>query len=283
MNEIERLRSLIGEAVMAAVEKVEGPAAVMLSGGMDSSTVASFARDLPLVTGWYDAEGCDERGYARLIGAGREWLQIQIRPEDFVDCAEPAIRALAGLRCGPGAVGQYVVARAVADEGFQSILTGEGGDELFGGYARQMITAGFPRPVGYENYQLPDGYPSSLEDALELEWAALRTLCKVDERIAGAHGLAVVPPLLDPWLVGYVHSMPAQRRIWKTMLRLAMRGVVPDQILDRAGKQGFPTPFVAWAQTEPVRSFLLERLGYIPDPGEPFARGWWYDLQDSYA
>ncbi|HEX8751953.1 MAG TPA: asparagine synthase C-terminal domain-containing protein [Solirubrobacterales bacterium] len=282
MNQDGHLRRLIREAVEAAVEKAAGPACVMLSGGIDSSTVASFATELPLVTGWYDAKGFDEREYARLVADGREWLEVEITPDDLVECAGAAVKALQGLRCGPGAIGQYVVDRAIADEGFQTILTGEGGDELFGGYARQLIVAGFPRPPGYETMRLPAGYPATLEAALEVEWAALRQLCKVDERVAGAHGLTVTPPLLDPWLVGWVHTRPADERIWKRLLRSAMRGTVPDRILDRQGKQGFPAPFVAWAQEDPVRGFLEERIGYVPDPREPYSRQWWYDLQDSY-
>ena len=41
---------------------------------------------------------------------------------------------------------------------------------------------------------------------------------------------------------------------------------------------GFPIPLVAWAQEEPVRSFVLGRLGYLPDPAKPWDRGWWYEL-----
>lgn len=282
---VDLLRALIAQAVSEAVGKASsrGPVAVLLSGGIDSSTVATYAADLPLFTGWYDAEGCDERPYAALVAGGREWVTIEITAEDWLAAAEPTVAALDGLRCGPGAVGQYVVAQQVAAQGFKTVLTGEGGDELFGGYVRQMLVAGLPRPAGYEHYQLPPDYPTDYEAALGVEWDALRTLCSVDERVAGAHGLTVVPPLLDPWLVAHVHAAPVEWRIAKRWLRLALRQVVPDGVLDRGGKQGFPVPIVSWAQRDPIRSYMAEKLGYVPDPERPFDRGWWYDLQDALA
>ena len=46
-----------------------GADAVLLSGGIDSSTVASFAPELPVVTGWYADEGFDERrlGFGTIV------------------------------------------------------------------------------------------------------------------------------------------------------------------------------------------------------------------------
>lgn len=283
---MSELRDLIDAAVTRAVGKAEhdGPAGVCLSGGIDSSTIATLAPGLPLFTGWYQGAAFDERPYAALVADGRDWTEVEITPADFEAVAEPVCVALAkaGLRCGPGAVGQYVVARAAADQGIATLLTGEGGDELFGGYARQMIVAGLHAPDGYEDYKLPDGYPVSLRGALDLEWRALRDLCRVDETIAGCHGVRVVPPLLDPWLVAHVHSLPTGWRIAKTLLRVAMLGVVPDAILQRTDKRGFPAPFVVWAQG-PTRDFVADRIGYVPDPARPWARQWWYDLCDALA
>jgi asparagine synthetase B (glutamine-hydrolysing) len=230
-----------------------------------------------VVTGWYEGEAYDERPWAELVANGRPWLQVEVTSDDFIDHVDATIEALDGLPCGPGAVGQYVVAKHAARAGYKMLLSGEGGDELFGGYARQYLAAGLTPPKGYEDYVLPDGYPDNLEDALELEWEGLRTLCRVDDRVAGAHGVQVIPPMLDPWVVAYVHSYPANARIGKRLLKEAMRGTVPDPILDRTDKRGFPVPFVDWAQG-PLRNWFQNRIGYIPDPGKPWDRGWWNDL-----
>ena len=51
-----------------------------------------------------------------------------------------------------------------------------------------------------------------------------------------------------------------------------------DRIIDRTDKMGFPAPLVAWCQSEPVRSFVGDRLGYLPDFTKPWDRGWWIEL-----
>ena len=54
--------------------------------------------------------------------------------------------------------------------------------------------------------------------------------------------------------------------------------LVHDGIINRTDKRGFPVPFVEWAQREPVKSFIAERIGYTPDPAKPWDRQWWLDL-----
>jgi hypothetical protein len=27
-----------------------------------------------------------------------------------------------------------------------------------------------------------------------------------------------------------------------------------------------------------VRSFVADRIGYVPDPAKPFSRSWWYEM-----
>ncbi len=278
------LLELLEQAVERVLDKnPKRVIAVCLSGGLDSSTIASLASELPVVTGWYDHPGCDEREYAALCATDRDWIQVKITPFDFVNCFDSAAKAVRGLNCGPGAVGQYVVARKLADCGFDLVLTGEGGDELFGGYARQYKVAGLELPGGYEDWQQPEDYPGTLRGALDLEWRNLRELTRVDERIAGVFGIEVIPPMLDPWVVAYVHQFPSQVRIGKTWLKEAVRGLVPDPIIDRRDKKGFPVPFVAWAQEDPVRSFVQDRIGYIPDPDKPWDRQWWNDMRDAAA
>ena len=56
-----------------------------------------------------------------------------------------------------------------------------------------------------------------------------------------------------------------------------MYGYLPQEILDRKDKRGFPVPFVEWAQG-PLREFFMDRIGYIPTPDKPWSRKYWYDL-----
>lgn len=280
MADLTLLRGLIAVAVREAVNR-GGHTAVLLSGGIDSSTVAVHAHELPVVTGFYEGEAYDERPWARLIGDDRDWLQVEIAPDDFVDNFDAVVAATGPPWEGPGALGQFMVAKHCRAEGFDRLLSGEGGDELFGGYARVMIVAGRKPPQGYEDYVLPEGYPSELGDALELEWDHLGMLIDLDAKICSAHGIYCEAPLTDARIVDYVLRQPSRERVGKDMLRAAMQGIVPKKILSRKDKRGFPVPFVDWAQEDPVRGFVEARIGYLPDPAQPWDRQWWNDMCDA--
>lgn len=279
---MSRLREILSEAVIAAcdTDKVVG---AVLSGGIDSSTVVCLAReagyDFPTFTGYYDeGSAFDERRYAKLV-AGSDHHEIQISPQDIVDNFDAMMEAFSPPFQGAGAMGQYMVAKYVSGQGIDVVLSGEGGDELFGGYARLMKVAGIPLPVGYENYQLPEGYPDNIEDALEWDLQRLPDLLAVDDQACGAWELEAVAPMTDDRVVEYALAQPAAARIGKIMLKDAMRGIVPDVIRMRTDKKGMPAPFVKWGQG-PLHDFFMDRIGYIPDPEKPWDRKWWYDLTE---
>ena len=274
---MNKLASLIGNAVRRNIDP-DASMAVLLSGGIDSSTVAAFCPELPAFTGWYEGERYDERRWAKLAARGRDWAQVEITPRDFCEHFDECLEAISPPYGGPGTFGQFMVARYLAQEGIEIVLTGEGGDELFGGYARLMIATGMGNvPDGYEDYRLPADYPTSLEECLEYDWLALSDLLHVDEEVNGHFGIEVRPPMLDVPVVEYVMSHDPRLRVGKRWLRDAMQGIVPGEILERTDKRGFPVPYVEWAQREPVKSFLKQRIGYVPDPAKPWDRGWWND------
>lgn len=250
---------------------------IVLSGGLDSSTVACLAPPLPTFTGYYDAIGFDEREYARLVGRGKHH-EILIRPEDFVEHFDNMCKHLRPPIMGMGTFGQYMVAK-YASNFVDVVLSGEGSDELFGGYARTLMAAGEPAPIGYEEYVPPADYPmDDLAAALAYDYERLPDLLAVDEQMLGAFGVEGRAPFTDKAIVEYALALPPSERVGKRHLRRAVRGIVPDAIIDREQKMGFPIPLVAWSQEEPVRSFVMERLGYLPDPTKPWDRAWWLEL-----
>ncbi len=270
------LVELIRDAVRARLD--DHNIGIVLSGGLDSSTVACLAPpDLPTFTGYYDEPGFDERRYARLV-AHDEHHEIRITPQDFIDHFDAMRSFVRPPVQGMGTFGQYMVARYLASEGIEVALSGEGSDELFGGYARTLLAAGEPLPVGYESYKPPKDYPTNLHDALQYDLDRLPDLLAVDDQMTGAFGIEARAPFTDERIRAYALSLPDGERVGKRHLREAVRGIVPDQIIDRKDKLGFPVPLVQWAQVEPVRSFIADRIGYIPDPAKPFSRTFWYEL-----
>lgn len=269
------LRDLIQDAVRKYVRSNTG---VLLSGGIDSSTVAVFAPELPLFTGYYKGAAYDERPWAALIAKGRDWHQIEITPQDFIDNFDDYLEKVPPPQEGPGGFGQYMVAKYVKKH-VSTVLSGEGGDELFGGYARLHLVADVPVPEGYEDYVLPEGYPRRLDEALVWEWDInLPALLALDEKVNAAHGLKAIAPMYESVYVrNYAFRLPPDMRVGKVALKAAMRGLLPEEILNRKDKRGFPVPYVEWAQG-PLRDFIEERIGYIPDAEKPWDRKWWNDL-----
>lgn len=267
-------------AAVAVERALEGEARIgmSLSGGIDSSTIYTLTgKQIPCFTGYYEGAAYDERFFARLV-AGEEHHEILITPQDFVDYFDWMVREAEEPYQGPGTFGQYMVARYAANE-VDVLLSGEGGDELFGGYARLLIVAGEPRPEGYEDYELPEGYPTDLAAALAWDFERLPDLLAVDSQMTRAFNLEARAPFTDREVVDYVLALPPELRVGKRLLREGMRGEVPDAILDRTDKRGFPTPFVAWAhEHDDVGDLIYDRIGYLPDPDEPWARDWWVDL-----
>ncbi len=81
-----------------------------------------------------------------------------------------------------------------------------------------------------------------------------------------AHGLESRVPLLDHKLVEFAASVPADIKFkdgqLKRLLKIAGQGILPNEILNRRDKMGFPVPLVAWTQREWQHNVkgLLENL-----------------------
>src|SRR5262249_55977312 len=87
-------------------------------------------------------------------------------------------------------------------------------------------------------------------------------LCKVD-RAGMACGLEVRAPMLDTVLVDFVESLPATFKLGKgrtkRLLKEAVRGHLPDQILMRP-KKGFGIPVSKWLRG-PLAGLMRDKLG----------------------
>lgn len=118
-----------------------------VSGGVDSSLVASLARgilDQPQYQGFVgkftSPAGFDESNYARALANDRGLTlhEIPITEQDFVDQVAKVIYHLDEPVAGPGSFPQYMVSQKVRQH-LKVVLGGQGGDEIFGGYTRYLI------------------------------------------------------------------------------------------------------------------------------------------------
>jgi asparagine synthase (glutamine-hydrolysing) len=148
----ERLRKVLARAVRDATPGE--PFGITLSGGLDSTLVAALAgRAAVAFHGRVAEEGCDESGYARAAAAalGLPLVEVEVTAEACLEALPAVVRALEEPAAGPGVVGQWLVAASAARE-VRILLSGCGGDELFGGYARAAALSRDVPPPGLEAY-----------------------------------------------------------------------------------------------------------------------------------
>jgi asparagine synthase (glutamine-hydrolysing) len=85
----------------------------------------------------FDRADYDEESQAREMAAkaGAEFTPIPIRQDDLADHFADAILQSETLCLNAHGVAKYLLSRAVRDAGFKVVMTGEGSDEILGGYA----------------------------------------------------------------------------------------------------------------------------------------------------
>jgi asparagine synthase (glutamine-hydrolysing) len=115
------------------------PVAAFLSGGVDSTVITALAaatspRPLRTFTVGFAERELDESAQARAAAArcGTDHRELHLSDAEAASLAPEAVAAL-DLPSADG-LNTYVVSRAVAREGVKVVLSGLGGDELFGGY-----------------------------------------------------------------------------------------------------------------------------------------------------
>lgn len=142
---VEELDSLLQDAVRMQMRS-DVPVGAFLSGGLDSGTVVALASryvDQPIRTfsiGF--ANGYNELALARKISqhSNSQHSEYLLNPGDVPQILKELVRFLDEPIGDNSIVPSYMISKKVHQEGIKVVLTGGGGDEVFGGYSRY-----FPR------------------------------------------------------------------------------------------------------------------------------------------
>jgi asparagine synthase (glutamine-hydrolysing) len=266
--------------------------------------------------------GYDEVSHARHIANlfGTEHHEVVLEP-GVVQIVEDLVWYLDEPFGDTSAIPTYMVSKLAAEH-VKVVLTGDGGDELFGGYDKYVVEGHeraydrLPVPLrrlaGAVGHAMPEGmrgrrflrhlaldgrrryldattlFPADdmrklfQEDAFEqvahcdpwatslaylpndtdwmsaLQYNDLNTYLPLDiltkvDRMTMAHSIEARPPLLDHRLVEFAATVPPRFRLQggttKYLLKRAMSGVLPDEIIHRP-KQGFAVPLGRWLRGE---------------------------------
>jgi asparagine synthase (glutamine-hydrolysing) len=225
---LDEIRRRLDHAVVKRLMS-DVPVGVYLSGGLDSSVVAALMRPHAVRLHSFTAgmEGAPDIEAAREVARflGTEHHEMVYTPADVQSALPLIIRCLESFDAPlvRSAVPMYFVSRLAAEH-VKVVLSGEGADELFAGYAYLAGLGGGDRL----RHEL-DAITVRLQD----------TNLQRADRVSMAHGLEARVPFLDLDLVRYVRRLPiefvqpAEGRSEKWLLREACRGLLPPQIEQR--------------------------------------------------
>jgi asparagine synthase (glutamine-hydrolysing) len=201
---------------------------VILSGGVDSSLTLLHVREMhpDCVAFTIGAPGSQDLSYARRLTAelGVPHEVIEVRPQDI---------RLAGIREAIGvselteygdiinAVVSVPLFRRIHQRGIKVVLSGDGSDELFGGY-----------PMYYE---------IGAAESRRLFLHKIRNLCRTElqrlDRASMSQGVELRVPFLDPALVELAMRLPIDLKMRdgqeKWIIRHAFADLLPGYIQRR--------------------------------------------------
>lgn len=181
---IEELRDLLTKSVERHLIS-DVPLGVFLSGGLDSSSILALSttisnRSMKTYTITYRGDDAmyeqsdEDCKYARLVARifGSDHNEIEVNP-DIVDLLPKIIWHLDEPVADPAAISSYLICRA-AREQITVLLSGQGGDEIFGGY-RVYLTHRLSTPFA--------SVPNAVRDGILVP--GLNVLLKMAESIPG--------------------------------------------------------------------------------------------------
>ncbi|SDA23486.1 asparagine synthase (glutamine-hydrolysing) [Pseudomonas sp. NFPP10] len=142
---IDTLSGLLDDSIRLHMRS-DLPLGAHLSGGLDSSSIVCLAsrmlggEQMKTFTGAF-SEGpqFDETAYAKEVSsfAGTDYNEIYISGHTLPDILPKLMYYMDEPLAGPGAIPQYYVSQ-LASNHVKVVMGGQGGDELFIGYARYM-------------------------------------------------------------------------------------------------------------------------------------------------
>lgn len=216
------------EALDEAMEGIMagGPAAIMFSGGLDSGLLALLAgrHGVPRLytvglKGSHDMLMSEEAA----MSLGLPWSPLVLAPEDIIDACRELLR---NVRIASPVTLSFELPLHIissrAEEGM--LISGQGADELFGGYAR------------YLEMSAEDALRSMSDDLVKL----LGEIIPLEDTIASRYLKRVGRPFLDTQVRKIAASMPVAEKIQggvrKVPLRSAARSLGSELIASREKK-----------------------------------------------
>jgi asparagine synthase (glutamine-hydrolysing) len=276
------LRQTIEKSVKERMRS-DVPIACALSGGIDSAVIAylmSKHSDRRIKTYTIGFKGLDNefdeaQEMARFIGS--DHYEIEIDPKEIIENLDDILETMEGPIDRGSLIPTYFLAKNVKEK---VILTGEGSDEIFGGYKRHQeifrdrnLDLDQIYEKFYECFKEDEVYPQFRETnrntpefplnkdllRMDLKYEIPMFHCQRLDRCFMRFGIECRVPFLDQLLIDTALAIPKEEKMEpeKKCLREAFRGKIPDRILDRK-KKPLKLPFEYMIEMEEVKKNILE-------------------------
>jgi asparagine synthase (glutamine-hydrolysing) len=282
---LSRLDAALTESV-SIHQRSDVPFGMFLSGGIDSTAVLAMMARLAerpvkaFTIGFAPSDVADERAVARSAAraVGAEHVEIIFNEADFWRLLPEVVSAVDDPAADYAILPTYVLARAARQSGLKVILSGEGGDEMFGGYGRyrtatrpwwaggRMARArGVLDGLGILRNEIAgwrDGIaaaearngghartPLQVAQAVDCaDWLPNDLLIKLD-RCLMAHGTEGRTPYLDAGVAALGFALPDELKIKHGLGKWLLRRWLAQRLPEAqsfARKRGFTVPVARW-------------------------------------
>ena len=233
---VDELDELLGDAVRIRTTS-EVPYGLYYSGGIDSTLISTYHNFKEKLT--YE----DEAHTA----------------ETFQEVFSKIVWHLDGPIKSFSAYGLYTLAREARARGLKIVLSGEGADELFGGYVRYLPNE-FNRVARekFPSYTALFPYRDMMQEEFH---GNMQELLRMGDRMASAWGIENRCPFLDKRVIEFAWSLPPEMKIrgmeTKWILRELLKKRMPDYQFEE--KQGLYCSIPAWLGV----SDLYDKTAYL--------------------
>ena len=211
----KNIRTTFMNAVYKRCYTTDRPIACLLSGGLDSSLVASFVNkyhdmhNMPKIETYsIGMEGSEDLKYANECAKflKTKHTNIILSKEDFLNAIPEVIKAIESYDTTTvrASIGNYLVAKYISENSEAKVIfNGDGSDELFGGYL----------------------YMNHAKNCIEFDEECRRLLKDIhmfdvlrSDRSISSNGLEPRTPFLDKNFTQYILSIPMRIRYQSGML-----------------------------------------------------------------
>uniref|UniRef100_A0A1L8E2M3 Asparagine synthetase [glutamine-hydrolyzing] n=1 Tax=Nyssomyia neivai TaxID=330878 RepID=A0A1L8E2M3_9DIPT len=203
------LRKSLENAVRSHLQ-CDVPFGALLSGGVDSSLIASIATKIMrerdpnfrLKTYSVGLRGAPDFKYSQMVPdyIGSDHTEVYFTVDEGLDCIPDIIRHLESydITTIRASIPMYLLSRFIKSEGLKMVLSGEGADEIFGGY---LYFHRAPNPRAFHEETVTRVRCLHLSDCLRANKSTM------------AWGLELRVPFLDTEFVNYAMNIRPEDRM----------------------------------------------------------------------